>query len=410
MERTGIPIILIIAAVFMNAEPRPILAQTSPAVATETMLISDFESGLDGWKSESGIGISVSKNAAIHGSGSLLVQKTSAPEIVLSKKTHADLSVWKEYRFDVFVSGRTRSIQLIAGLKDVEYAWYQDRNIFPLKSGWNNISIPVSGVVSRLEPRGHYRPWDGYVAQDIREFVIKLINATGTPFSACIDHVRLERNPSSAPAPAPPPEIRSMRVSSLRPLLYGLFEITFDIPRIYPNPFDPDIIDVTAVFTSPSGAVAVTPGFYSQDYIRSLENGKEKLTPAGSGFWRVRFCPVEQGSYRYRIIAKEHEGEARSREYSFIAVPASDDGGFVRVSKKDNRYFEFENGRFFYPIGMNIVSPSDTPYGQKYISNLPDDLNTYAYDRYFKDMKSCGMNFVRIWMAHLSASRSIPSR
>src|SRR5215216_897582 len=48
------------------------------------------------------------------------------------------------------------------------------------------------------------------------------------------------------------------------------------------NRFDPDVIRLDATFTAPSGGVLVVPGFWFQNYARSLSGGYEQLSASGA--------------------------------------------------------------------------------------------------------------------------------
>jgi len=77
------------------------------------------------------------------------------------------------------------------------------------------------------------------------------------------------------------------------------------------------------------------------------------LSPSGEPQWRVRFTPVEVGRYRVRLSARDRSGSVASRSSTFAVTP-SDLPGFVRVSKDDPHYFEFDNGDPFVPIGHDV--------------------------------------------------------
>ncbi len=73
----------------------------------------------------------------------------------------------------------------------------------------------------------------------------------------------------------------------------------------------------------------------------------------GAPGWRVRFTPTEVGTYRYTMQARDKTGEARTDERTLQVRPSADPG-FVRVSKRDPHYFEFDNGRPFFTIGHDV--------------------------------------------------------
>ena len=66
---------------------------------------------------------------------------------------------------------------------------------------------------------------------------------------------------------------------------------------------------------------------------------------------------------------------------------ASDDvQHFVRVSPRDSRYFELDNGKPYIPIGMNLIAP---PKGDPAVM-----------DEWFGKLAAQGANYVRIWLGN----------
>jgi hypothetical protein len=73
----------------------------------------------------------------------------------------------------------------------------------------------------------------------------------------------------------------------------------------------------------------------------------------GEQGWRVRFTPVEEGTYRCTVTAVAGGQVARPNEVTFRATPC-ERPGFVRVSQDDPHYFVFDNGESFFPIGHDV--------------------------------------------------------
>jgi len=168
---------------------------------------------------------------------------------------------------------------------------------------------------------------------------------------------------------------------------YGTFELTFDIDGSFQNPYNPAEIKVDAYFTSPGGDVCVQPGFFYQDYELNQDGDTETLTPVGDPVWKVRFSPVETGTYQYYMQAAEGTAGTKTPQSTF-EVASSDDPGFIRISPKNSRYFEFQNGDPFLGIGLNVAwwQQSDT------------GISTYEY--YFDRMGEHKANLARVWMTN----------
>lgn len=191
--------------------------------------------------------------------------------------------------------------------------------------------------------------------------------------------------------------INNIQVNSSKIPKYELFEITFDVTREYENPFDPKIVNVAGDFKGPNSVVEEIPGFYYQEYRRTLVAEYEMVSPINKAQWKIRFAPKEVGIYKYQIVIEDSQGRYLSEVKTFEVIQ-SDNPGFIKVSKKDNKYFEFDNGEFYYPIGHDICWPGIEPgyYKNEISTNLY--MGTFAYDRYFEKMSFNGENWTTIWM------------
>jgi len=137
-------------------------------------------------------------------------------------------------------------------------------------------------------------------------------------------------------AKAAPPSILSVRANSREIGLYEKFELHIDLKAAYTNPFNPDEIDLTVEFTSPSGRKFNIWGFYNPSNWSSL--------------WMVRFSPTEKGLWRYVVSVKDSQGLAKSRTGSFTAVD-SPHNGFITIAP-NRRYLKYSDGTSFYGVGL----------------------------------------------------------
>jgi len=103
------------------------------------------------------------------------------------------------------------------------------------------------------------------------------------------------------------PEILDFRQRPDTVGLYERFEVSFNINNAneYVNPFDPEEVDITAVFTSPSGKKWKIPGFYYYSM---------------GTLWKIRFSPDEAGTWNYAITVRDKGGEVTGDPMSFVAV------------------------------------------------------------------------------------------
>ena len=90
------------------------------------------------------------------------------------------------------------------------------------------------------------------------------------------------------------------------------------------------------------------------------EEGIEHCVQTDKQFSAVRFTVKREGTYSLDVAFKD----GKTFRERFDAVGFSDKG-YIRVSKKDTRYFEYSNGSPFFPIGINLAFPRRIPVSNK---------------------------------------------
>jgi len=174
--------------------------------------------------------------------------------------------------------------------------------------------------------------------------------------------------------------IGTVSCSTTRVERYGVLELAVELAAAYDNPLDPDDIDLRGTFTSPGGQVVEALGFFYQPYEVQGEYSDDRaplLDEAGPPQWLIRFAPTEVGEWSFTAKARDRSGEVTSREGHFTVVD-SDRRGFIRVSDRNPRYFAFDDGSPFIPIGQN----------------LQNDWPSYSHSRRLAD---AGCNAARPW-------------
>ena len=161
------------------------------------------------------------------------------------------------------------------------------------------------------------------------------------------------------------------------------FEVTFDVPGQWSNPFDPDVVAVDGIFQTPDGKTLVQPAFYYQDYERSESGGRERLTAVGKPAWKVRFTPVMAGKYRYRLERAAGGKTSRTEEQTLVCAGQPRGHGFLRVSRSNPYYFQFDDGTPFFAVGENLATLNGR--------------GTFAADQWYGRLAGVGGNFARSW-------------
>lgn len=128
------------------------------------------------------------------------------------------------------------------------------------------------------------------------------------------------------------------------------------------NPYDPEQIDIQAVFYHKKGAewqrVSKTFGFYYQDFQRDTSGAKENWSwrKKGIGRFLIRYSPNEIGEWKVEVSSKINSRVSLDNfEHLFTCIP-SDKPGKMYVQ---GRRFYIED-KAHLPIGVNLSHPKWT--------------------------------------------------
>ncbi|HEU5077895.1 MAG TPA: DUF5060 domain-containing protein [Opitutaceae bacterium] len=196
----------------------------------------------------------------------------------------------------------------------------------------------------------------------------------------------------SALAPAPgiasnsDPALEEIQANAVSVPRYEKFELTFQAHGHWANPFDPDEVAIDCLVEPPHGAAIVVPAFFFQHYRREQIEGDEKLTADGAPCWKLRFTPVEAGTYRWHLRLQNAGRTIESPVATFECTANSNSHGFTRISRTNPRYFEYDDGAPFFVIGQNML--------------VPGHAATYAMDKWLTSLARAGGNFIRTWWCY----------
>jgi len=192
-----------------------------------------------------------------------------------------------------------------------------------------------------------------------------------------IDNLRFDRPAAELGAKAKP-VVKTITMSGQTIERYELLELTVGFEAEYQRMFDQAEIDVLASFFSPSGKRLDVHGFVH-----------DTDAAAAKPVWKVRFTPDEVGLWRFDVTVKTEGGETTSATRTFLCHRKADRKGFIRRSKHDPRYFEFDDGSFYYPVGQNVCWST-------------------KYDYYLAKIQAYGGNYVRVWLCPWSLRLEAP--
>lgn len=162
-------------------------------------------------------------------------------------------------------------------------------------------------------------------------------------------------------------------------------ELTCDVPVIDENPFDQQGQTVQLEIQPPATASYRIDAFVTRNYERSLVGGYEHLAPTSDLEWRARFTPTEEGTWQWRCVTRSDQNEQPgSWQRLRVGGPEPDSHGFLRRSKRDRRYLEFDDSTPFFAVGENLC--------------WYDGRGTFAYDDWIEQLAARRVNYIRLWM------------
>jgi hypothetical protein len=181
--------------------------------------------------------------------------------------------------------------------------------------------------------------------------------------------------------------VRAVNLPSGTAFTCERFEIALDVAGTWETPFDPDQVKVDGVFLMPSGKKSVVPAFFTEDYGATVAEAAVLWESRGTRGWRIRFAPVEEGEHQLVVTVRDRTGaEARSGP-SWFTAKHSGKRGYIRVSGRDKRYLEYDDGTPYFAVGMDVPGIGSP---------------VTAYERIFPKMGKAGANFARIWLSSFS--------
>lgn len=163
---------------------------------------------------------------------------------------------------------------------------------------------------------------------------------------------------------------------------YEKFEATFTLDTVYANPFDLEVIDVTAVVTRPDDSQVTVPAFYARQY-EVVGASPERYRNPGPGQWKIRFAPSQPGVHSYDLVINEAGTVTRFEDQGSFTCLAGPGRGFIRRDEGDPLCLRYDDGSPRLNIGHNVCWESKELAGCQ---------------TYFNHMVAAGENWTRLWM------------
>ncbi|MGH7997793.1 MAG: DUF5060 domain-containing protein, partial [Opitutaceae bacterium] len=183
------------------------------------------------------------------------------------------------------------------------------------------------------------------------------------------------------------PTLSGLRVNETAVPRYGKFELTFQAGGPWSDPFDPAQVAIDCLVERPDGSSFSVPAFYYQGYSREEIAGREHLAPVGPPCWKVRLTPTKVGVYHYHLRLAAGVRTIESAPGSFACTASGGGHGFIRVSRINPHYFQWQDGTPFFGVGANMLCYSKA--------------GSYAMDHGLTRLARAGGNLIRTWWCYV---------
>ncbi|MBN1808386.1 MAG: hypothetical protein JW909_04915 [Planctomycetes bacterium] len=354
------------------------------------IMARDFEKGTEGYYLKGGSLATVTSDS-FSGNSALSIPASFPGSVDVEKM--GGIGKVEQVSFGVYVPEDWPLVECVLYVQEKDGLWWQSAPVPLVKKAPRSWNVAAFDIYADLHPVNHGAPLQRWFARDISRIGIRFQCKSRASGSILLDGLRIRRLPPERL------EFVSVALDRRPPAVYKPFEADVRLSRDFFNPFDPEEIDVSCEITAPDGAALLQPCYYDQPYLRNRgPEGLDTFVPSGPGRFRLRFSPMAPGRYGLVFVARSGDDTVRSSPYG-VDVPDKK-WGFtpVRVAS-DKRSFETVSGEFFYPIGHNLRSPTDSRCTRVLGWDPLPDRGLSAYEHYFGRMRDAGENLAEVWMA-----------
>ena len=293
--------------------------------------------------------------------------------------------------------------------KDNDFLWRETScqlgaGTNPPQDGQWQLALPIKdrpAVAAWTPLGGHTRPWTALTARNLLELgLVFALPADATPATFWLTDIALEKR--AVPAASAP--VYDFAVSPKIPQASRRCELTFRLAKWPLFPCNQKTTDIRADITAPDGSTVSRHAFYFEDFLYdSQERDKTRcLTPAGEPCYKIRFLPRQAGPHAV-VFHAQVDGQELSLPPLTIEVSAAPDGAepvsFIVCDPEHHEFLQFDDGRYFWGLGVNMRSPFDNRYFEIAPYSQWLDLGLGAYDLLFPKFRKHGINVVETWMS-----------
>lgn len=176
------------------------------------------------------------------------------------------------------------------------------------------------------------------------------------------------------------------------------WSLEFSVQPAPANPYDPDLFSADLLVQPPGAAPEQRIPCFWHEPMRLADGGdREEAGPDGPGRFAARFRPCQPGLHRLRLEISLPGAPRRVLALPPLQVAGQACDPWVRVDD-DHRFFSVD-GRWYWPIGLNINSTYDRRCAEVNRTILTPARGTLVYEAMFPRLAAAGGDAVEIWMS-----------
>jgi hypothetical protein len=374
-----------------TASPAP-SATTAPAAP---IYLDDFEGSTTTWQpglppgyiDSSAVSVKISDQHATLGKHSLelIFDKNNLPKAIFTLERPIQLDQANFLEFDLYNPGAAAQIAISLSTGDT-WEWHES-GVLPLAEGAQTISFDLQASNYKSAASN----WE--LTTSVKNLAltqrIAVLIFPAQAGSVFIDGLRTVESASGtlpvSDAQLPTPTAQAAQAPTyleLKPIQieatqYRTLDYEIATDGVFLNPFDPGEVNLNVRFRGPDGQEVLVPAFWFQDFDPAT------LQRAGSPGWRARFIPTLAGEWS--ASAEIAKTSLTSPAITFTAQANPKARGFIRIHPQNPRFFAFDDGSSYFPVGINMG------WG-----------NLEQYRAWLDGLSANGGNWIRVWMASWS--------
>jgi hypothetical protein len=278
--------------------------------------------------------------------------------------------------------------------------WFQRVLATPLHVGANDIVLAM-GPDEPLVGQPHHAVWNAASAARITKAGLFFWSPSAVGTVLQVDDLVAELAAITDSVGDTPSltalELPGMVAGTIHLVSGARYELALTPTPFPSNPYDPSEFSLDAVFTHADGRTMRVPGFACEPMLLSDRGDREQANADGVLRFHVRWRPPFAGAWSGRLEARWHGGEPLTVALPPIVVDGGDHDDVVRIDADDQRFFSVD-GKWFWPIGMNLHSTFDVRSRDRLSTVLTPARGSLAYADRFRRLAAAGGNATEIWM------------